>query len=54
MLSTYYEILGVNENASDEEIRKAYRKKAKLYHPDINKSPEAHSKFLLLSTAYEI
>ena len=41
----YYEILGVNKNASADEIKSAYRKLAKQYHPDINKAPEAQAKF---------
>jgi hypothetical protein len=51
--SSYYRILEVPENASDEEIRKAYRSKAKLYHPDVNQSPDAHSRFVLLTVAYD-
>jgi curved DNA-binding protein CbpA len=50
---SYYKILEVPENASDEDIRKAYRSKAKLYHPDVNKSPDAHSMFVLLTAAYD-
>ena len=51
--SSYYRILEVSENASDEEIRKAYRSKAKLYHPDVNQSPDAHTMFVLLTAAYD-
>jgi Ca2+-dependent lipid-binding protein len=54
MLSAYYEILGLPDNASDEEIRKAFRKKAKQYHPDVNKSPDANARFILIKKAYEI
>lgn len=53
MLSAYYEILGLSPGASEEEIRKAYRKKAKQFHPDINKSPDASSKFVMIKKAYE-
>jgi hypothetical protein len=52
--NSYYKILDVQENASDDEIRKAYRRKAKLFHPDVNRSPDAHSNFVMLTTAYEI
>ena len=41
----YYEILSVSKNASDEQIKSAFRKKALEYHPDRNKSKDAESKF---------
>src|SRR5436190_16652200 len=51
--ASYYKILEVPENASIGDIRKAYRSKAKLYHPDVNKAPDAHSMFVLLTAAYD-
>ncbi len=51
----YYEILGVNKNASEEEIKKAYRKLARKYHPDLNPNDkEANKKFQQINEANEV
>src|SRR5437588_4970968 len=50
----YYEALGVTRDASAEEIRRAYRKLARQYHPDINKEPGAEDRFKEISEAYEV
>ena len=50
----YYETLGVKRNASESEIKSAYRKLARKYHPDINKTKEAEEKFKDINEAYEV
>ena len=50
----YYEILGVKRDASEAEIKSAYRKLARKYHPDVNKTKEAESKFKDINEAYEV
>ncbi|CRH00792.1 DnaJ protein, putative [Plasmodium relictum] len=49
----YHKILGVTKNACKKAIREAYLKKVKLYHPDINKNPDATSKFKQIQEAYQ-
>lgn len=50
----YYDVLGISKTASQDEIKKAYRKLSKQYHPDINKEEGADEKFKEIAEAYEI
>ena len=51
---SYYEILGVSRDASEEEIKKAFKEKALEYHPDRSDHPDAEEKFKIISEAYEV
>jgi len=53
-MADYYDILGISKNASDAEIKTAYRKQALKWHPDRNKSPQASEKFKEVNKAYEV
>jgi molecular chaperone DnaJ len=50
----YYEVLGVSRTATVEEVKKAFRQKARQFHPDVNKEPEAEAQFKEISEAYEV
>jgi hypothetical protein len=50
----YYQILGIPETAGIEQLKKAYREKVKVYHPDVSKLPDAEQLFISLTEAYEI
>lgn len=50
----YYEVIGVQKGASTEEIKKAFRQKAREFHPDVNKSEDAHKRFQELNEAYQV
>lgn len=49
----YYDVLGIKRDATQDEVKRAYRKLARKYHPDINKEPDAEDKFKALGEAYE-
>lgn len=53
-MSDHYEVLGVSQNASSEEIKKAYRKLARELHPDVNPSEQAQERFKSVTHAYEV
>ena len=50
----YYEVLGVPRNADKDALKKAFRKLAQQYHPDVNKTPEAESRFKEINEAYQV
>ena len=50
----YYKILGISRNATEEDVKKAYRKMALRFHPDKNKSAGAEEKFKEIAEAYEV
>ena len=54
MAEDLYEILGVSRSASDPEIKKAYRQKARKYHPDVNKEAGAEDTFKRIQKSYAI
>ncbi|WP_287130339.1 molecular chaperone DnaJ [Candidatus Cyanaurora vandensis] len=54
MARDYYDLLAVNRNASQEEIKQSYRKQARKYHPDVNKDPGAEELFKEINQAYEV
>lgn len=54
MAKSLYETLEINEKATADEIKKAYRKLARKYHPDVNKDPQAEEKFKEINAAYEV
>ncbi len=54
MARDYYEVLGVDKSATEQDIKRAFRKKAMEYHPDRNKAPDAEEKFKEIANAYEV
>ena len=50
----YYEVLGVNRSASQEEIKASFRKLARQYHPDVNKEPDAEERFKEINEAFMV
>src|SRR2546430_17308497 len=50
----YYGLLGVSRSATDEQIRSAYRKLARQYHPDVNSASDASERFKAVTEAYEV
>ena len=54
MAKSYYDVLGVTRDADDDAVKKAYRKLARKYHPDVSKDPEGEAKFKEVGEAYEV
>lgn len=54
MVKDYYGLLGVSQGASDSELKRAYRKLAREYHPDVNPDPHAQERFKEITQAYEV
>ena len=54
LLEDFYKLLGINKDASNRDIRKAFKKLALKYHPDKNSEDDAHEKFLNINRAYEV
>src|SRR5437763_5201159 len=50
----YYEVLGLSRSASSDDVKKAFRQKARQYHPDVNKDAGAEAQFKEISEAYEV
>ena len=50
----FYEVLGVERGAGDDEIKRAFRKLAQQWHPDVNQSEEAHERFKEINEAYQV
>ena len=51
---TFYDILGIGRNASEEELKKAYRSQARKWHPDVSTDPDAEAKFKRLEAANDV
>ena len=50
----YYEVLGVNRDASEDDVRRAFRRLARQYHPDVNRDEGASARFKEINEAYEV
>lgn len=54
MVKDFYDVLGISRNATQDDIKKAFRQLSKKYHPDVNKDPEAEEKFKEINEAYSV